>query len=175
MCVPQEKPVAPSQTIRAASLRRLFDHWLARRQPDGRPPLTADIDLADLPHSLANIVLLDIPGANDARATGRRLSNHEFVFKYIGSSIVMRYRRDLTGGTLQDLIFHHPATPLFVAAVHQAAAEQDMVATTLPLQDTPMPDIDIVVLPLVNADGTVAQILIGSQIVGRPVALPPTV
>lgn len=173
MCVPQEKPVTDPQTIRAPSLRRLFEHWHARRGPAGLPLATA-IDLADLPHSLANTVVLDVTGADDARAAGRRLSDHDFVFSYIGSSIVMRYRRDLTGGTLRDLLSDHPATPLFVAAVHRAATEQDMVTTTLPLLGAPMPEIDILVLPLINTDGTVVQILIGSQIVGRPVALPPT-
>ena len=78
------------QAIRHPSLRRLYDHWEARRA--GREfPARADFDPVELRWMLGNLLLLDVlrdpPG---------------FRFRLHGANLAARAGFDMTGKTMDD-------------------------------------------------------------------------
>jgi hypothetical protein len=76
----------------APALRQLFDYWRARSQQ--RLPTRADVDLiADLPRLAATAALIEV------------IDQRQFRYRILGSTLVERARRNLTGRMIDRDIY----------------------------------------------------------------------
>jgi hypothetical protein len=83
-------PVLAASDITDARLRRLFEHWDARRR-GARLPNRAAIDVVELKPWLGNLLLIEvIDGGRD------------FRYRVYGSTLAQYYGRDLTGKTIAE-------------------------------------------------------------------------
>lgn len=73
-------------------LRRLLHHWRALAGPGGVPD-AATLDLVTLPFPLADILVMSTGG-----------SPFQFRFDYTGSRWMLRFRREMTGRRLDELV-----------------------------------------------------------------------
>ncbi len=139
-------------------LHRLYDYWAARRK-DGRLPSRADIDPADLPFVLGDLLLVDV-----LRAPLR------FRYRLIGTNIVQPPAMDMNGRYVDE----HP-DPEFRK---QALSVYTQVATTgrpLSIRHDALMDKRVrrhltLLLPLASDGITVDMVLVAMRYLRRPIA-----
>lgn len=157
---------------RAPSLHRVFEFW-CRQCGDAALPSIDAFSLLDLPHALANTTVLDVRDPAGIAQAARAVTAHDLVFSHIGSNVVMRYRRDLTGRSAAEIRAATLTREPLLDVMFQALETRDAVLTVLPAIGTPLPELDLLVLPLADTAGHPARLVLASQIVGRPVIMPP--
>ena len=80
-------------------LRAFYDYWKSK-QIDGRPPRRSDIDPADIPKLLPNILLIDLVGD----------PAYDFHYRLMGTAIVAFDGIDYSGSMLSQMV---PRTDAF--------------------------------------------------------------
>jgi hypothetical protein len=126
----------------------LLEYWQAMRG-NRAMPARADIDPADIPKLLANILLVDVSQAP-----------LDFRYRLLGTAIVARSEADYTGVRVADLPHQRP--PSIIWSLYEAAVREGKPALRLvPYLHNPHRFAEIQALPL-SADGETVDMLVCS-------------
>ena len=154
--VPQLQWMPESETLDHPQLRFLNDYWHGRIR-DGELPLSRGIDVLDLRPAIGNLMLLEpIDGATD------------FVYRVYGTGIVEYTRVEMTGKRVWEI--GSPVVATYFIATYRAVVARRMALLTCRRTEHAMPVFrwDRLILPFVDANGTIDRLLVGNIPVYRP-------
>jgi hypothetical protein len=135
-------------------LQDALAYW--RRKAAGRPmPLRADIDPVDIPHLLANVLLVEV------RDGGR------FRYRLVGTENVRAYGFDATGRYLDEILvgpeYKAHVLNLYTEVVRERRPLYSECLLLSPQQDIPERHIKVVFLPL-SRDGEAVHLVLAVQV-----------
>lgn len=138
-------------------LSRLYAYWWSKRGQAGTPN-RADLDPSEIPDLLPIVHLIDV-----------RWDPLRFRHRLIGTELVQRMERDVTGKDLDETLYG-PATADILDRLGRVAAEVRGYRrrSRLDWQKRDWLAVEAVLLPLVGDDGRTAMILRGASIVPMP-------
>lgn len=104
------RTIAKSDEIDSPRIRQLFDYWQSKRR-DGRLPRRADIDPAEIPQLMPNLLLVDV-----------EYDPFRVRYRLVGTQIVEATGFEFTGKYLDEIVLPDDEGPFLES--YQLAAER---------------------------------------------------
>jgi hypothetical protein len=128
--------------------RQLYQYWLSKWDGD-RPPSRADIDpLVDIPKLVKNLILIDV--------------KNDFTYRLVGSEVVARHGLDMTGRRAGSSGKDPNALADWTKEVAYVSRESKPRLLVARIGADAVARHVMILLPLVNGDGEVEIIMVGS-------------
>ena len=133
----------------AGRLHALGAYWQSHAK-DGRPPGPAIVDPLALRAWLGHLLLVDVVNGGT-----------DFVYRVYGSTVAETFGADMTGRSPSGFPPHHVEIILGPYRAVAATLAPRYTAHVLSIQDRKFAAWERVILPLVDASGRAAQLLVG--------------